>query len=164
MIINWSEENKDKDFIDTKVTNPNFQIALPISTVRVGDELTYEDIIKNLPKIIFKFYYYMDFLAIEMLSIQEFVEQIYTRFSTDKYFRDFFELSLNAKELKKIVRDYTKTILSEKYRVVDYGEYADTKEQQEEKSNLFLSKVKFLEEALDNIVKDTKIEEEETVD
>ena len=69
-----------------------------------------------------------------------------------------------AKELKKIVRDYTKTILSEKYRVVDYGEYADTKEQQEEKSNLFLSKVKFLEEALDNIVKDTKIEEEETVD
>lgn len=160
---NWASANKDQPFINSKVANPNFQFGIPTMVQNergirnqfkgeIGDVLTYDDILLNLPSIIFKFYYYMDFLAIEMLDMAEFTNQIVTRYVNDKNFREFFELPNDKNELKDIIRRYIRGILTEKYFKITGGEYADNEEQKTEKDNSFDSKIKVLNESLNTIL------------
>jgi len=158
---NWIEENKDKDFVNTKVTNPNFQIGIPtlgknydgfLDETNIENKLTYVDIIANLPFVFYKFYYYMDFLAIEMLTMQEFTKQIVNRFVDDKNFKIFFKVPVDKVELRKIIREYIVGILTEKYVINVGGAYADTSEQKRIKNETFEAKIKFLDESLDNLL------------
>tara|TARA_Y100000114_G_scaffold149438_1_gene163601 strand:- start:2845 stop:4557 length:1713 start_codon:yes stop_codon:yes gene_type:complete len=158
---NWVEENKDKEFVNTKVTNPNFQIGIPTlatgqdgfeNTTNIGKKLTYLDIIANLPFVFFRFYYYMDFLAVEMLTMQEFTKQIVNRFVDDINFKTFFKVPVDKVELRKIIREYIVGILTEKYVVNDDGAYADTPEQKRIKNETLEAKIKFLDESLDNLL------------
>ena len=129
-------------------------ISIPLKEYKgeIGEVLTYDDILLNLPSIIFKFYYYMDFLAIEMLDMAEFTNQIVTRYVNDKNFREFFEVPNDKNELKDIIRRYIRGILTEKYFKITGGEYADNKEQKTEKDNSFDSKIKVLNESLNTIL------------
>ena len=59
---------------------------------REEDKTTYEFILKNLHNIFYQFYYYMDFLALEMIPMQDFKNKIYNRFNDDESFNSLFEL------------------------------------------------------------------------
>lgn len=144
---NWSEINKDKPFFNSKVSNPNFQFGIKtVSDLEV--DLTYKNMLQYIHQIFFDFYYYMDFLAIEMLSMDVYVKSIYKRITEDETFRKLYEVPTTKNELKELIRSYTLTMLVRKYSVVKKGAYSDTKEQVIDKETKFKDKVTLLNEAL----------------
>lgn len=149
---NWSEVNKDKDFINTSVVNPNFQFALAtIDRSSVPPTLDYNNILEALHGIFYTFYYYMDFLAIEMLDMREFVKSVYVRFSEDVTFRKIYSMPNTSQELKNLMRSYILAMLVQKYRLVSRGAYADTLEQKQKKEETFQKKVISLNEEINNL-------------
>jgi len=148
---NWCEVNKDKDFVNTKVINPNFQFALSQSDKNIDSNLTYDVILEELHGIFFKFYYYMDFLAIEMLSMRDFIKSIYKRFIEDETFRKIYELPNTKKEIMDLIRSYVVTMLVQKYKIVSGGQYFDTPEQVKKKEDTFKEKIISLNEELNTI-------------
>ena len=151
---NWANENKDKDFVDTKVVNPNFQFSVP--TVQglpmdSGSVVDSDMIFANLHRTFFMFYYYMDFLAIEMIPMQNFVKAIDKRFTDDKSFKSLFEVPNTTKEKKELILNYVTTILKEKYAPVSGGFYEDTSEQTEKKDKDFESKLYNLKESVNSL-------------
>lgn len=151
---NWAEINRDKNFINTKVANSNFQfamyqeMALPDAE---GSVITTEAIFSNLHNVFFKFYYYMDFLALEMLSMQEFVKAIYRRFVDDESFLSLFEIPSSTKDKQQLIRDYTLSMLNEKYALVQGGAYSDSIEQEVNKTETKEQKLRLLDEAIQSI-------------
>jgi hypothetical protein len=149
---NWSEANKDKDFINTKVVNPNFQFALAtLGSSSMPSDLDYKDILEELHGIFFTFYYYMDFLAIEMLDMREFVKSVFTRFTEDVTFRKIYSMPSTNAEIKTLMRSYILTMLVQKYKLVPSGAYADTLEQKQKKEETFQKKVISLNEEINNL-------------
>lgn len=149
---NWSEENTGKDFINTKVINPNFQFALSsVGSSSLEADLDYQDILEELHKIFFLFYYYMDFLAIEMLDMREFVKSVYSRITDDVTFRKIYSLPSDKTEIKNLIRTYIVNMLVQKYKLVDRGAYADTAEQKSKKETTFKEKLTSLNEELNNL-------------
>lgn len=106
---------------------------------------------QNLHDIFYNFYYYMDFLALEMLPMQEFVKQIYGRFNDDKSFNSLFAVPQTTKMRKKLIRTYVLKMLVEKYSYVRGGMYEDTPVQEKEKEETFKSKLTFLDEAINSM-------------
>lgn len=151
---NWVEKNKDKPFVNSKVNNPNFQFGLNADEMSnyYGNKVTKNFLVREIHNIFFKYYYYMDFLALEMIPMLEFVKSIYTRFINDKEFKSLFDVPLDSSDLKQLLREYVRDMLVEKYQVVKKGKYADTKEQEREKDNKFQSKLTALNEALNSVV------------
>lgn len=149
---NWSEANKEQPFINTKVTNPNFQFMLPTIDRNIAeDNLEYSDILSRLHDIFFTFYYYMDFLAIEMLTMDKFVAQIYKRMTEDVTFKKLFTIPSDKQEIKNVIQKYVISILVEKYKKVVGGAYSDTPEQANKKDQTFVEKVKSLNESLNRL-------------
>jgi hypothetical protein len=149
---NWVEVNKDKDFVNTKVTNPNFQFAL--STVNYSfaeSDISYQDILDYLHQIFYTFYYYMDFLAIEMINMVEFEKSLYKRITEDVTFRKIFSVPSTKQEIKDLMRTYTIAILVEKYKIVQGGAYSDNAEQVKKKEDSLKEKILNLDEALNSI-------------
>jgi hypothetical protein len=148
---NWAEENKDKSFFNSKVINPNFQFALNQSKLPLAKDLDYPIILDQLHNIFFQFYYYMDFLAIEMLGMREFIKSIYKRFTEDVTFRKIYELPSTKKEIMDLIRAYVITMLVQKYNVVAGGKYFDTPEQVRKKETTFKDKIISLNEEINSI-------------
>ena len=149
---NWTEVNKDKDFVNTKVINKNFQFALNTTSIDIADsDITYDNILDYIHNIFYSFYYYMDFLAIEMLDMSEFLPNIYKRITEDVTFNKIFERPKTKKEIIELLRVYVLSMLVEKYQVVTFGSYADTQEQIKIKEQTFKEKVLLLNEVL-NII------------
>lgn len=149
---NWCEANVGKDFVNTKVINPNFQFALStVDRSTLESDLDYDDILGELHKIFFLFYYYMDFLAIEMLDMREFVKSVYTRITDDVTFRKIYSLPSDKTEIKNMMRTYIVNMLVQKYKLVASGAYADTIEQKAKKENTFKEKLTSLNEELNNL-------------
>ena len=151
---NWANKNKESEFIDTKVENPNFQFSVP--TVQdlpmdSGSVVDSDMIFANLHRTFFMFYYYMDFLAIEMIPMQNFVKAIDKRFTDDKSFKSLFEVPNTTKEKKELILNYITTILKEKYAPVSGGFYEDTSEQTEKKDKDFESKIYNLKESVNSL-------------
>lgn len=148
---NWSIKNKGESFINTKVENPNFQFAVKQEVESESNTITYDFVLKNLHGIFFKFYYYMDFLALEMISIQDFVSQISRRFTDDKSFNSLFEVPTDLSVKKSIIRNYVLKMLVEKYSYVIGGDYEDSDEMKAQKEENFKSKLTLLDEALNSL-------------
>lgn len=149
---NWSEVNKDKDFVNTKVINPNFQFALAtIDNTVLPKDLDYANILDELHGIFYTFYYYMDFLAIEMLDMREFVKSVFVRFTEDVTFRKIYSMPSTNAEVKTMMRSYILTMLAQKYRLVPSEAYADTAEQKKKKEETFQQKVISLNEEINNL-------------
>lgn len=149
---NWIRVNKDQPFVNTKVVNDNFQFALATIRDDIADkDITYENILAYLHNVFYSFYYYMDFLAIEMLEMNDFVANLYKRVTEDPTFNKIFSRPSSKVEIKDMLRKYILSILTQKYQVVSGGSYADSQEQINEKDKKFQEKVLLLNEAL-NIV------------
>jgi hypothetical protein len=149
---NWIEANKDEPFVFTKVNNNNFQFALNTTAFKIADNnITYENILNYIHNIFYAFYYYMDFLAIEMVDMNEFVKNIYKRITEDDTFNKIFERPSDKKEIKNLIRQYVIAILVEKYQTVSGGFYSDNQEQINKKENTFKEKVLLLNEAVNNL-------------
>lgn len=148
---NWAEENKDKPFFNTKVINPNFQFATKQLRFSVGSDLNYPVILDQLHSIFFQFYYYMDFLAIEMLGMRDFIKSVYKRFSEDETFKKIYDLPSSKKDKLDLIRAYVITMLVQKYDVVIGGKYFDTPEQVKKKEDTFKDKIISLNEEINSI-------------
>jgi hypothetical protein len=148
---NWAIQNKGASFINTKVENENFQFAVKQNDDGDSDTTTYEYILRNIHDIFYKFYYYMDFLSLEMISIQDFVKQIYNRYLEDKTFNSLFELPNTTNGKKDMIRNYVLKILVEKYSYVKGGAYEDTTQQEKEKDENFKLKLTLLDEAINSL-------------
>jgi hypothetical protein len=148
---NWAEENKDQSFFNSKVINPNFQFALNQSYRYLSNKLDYALILEELHNIFYKYYYYMDFLAIEMLNMREFIKTLYKRFSEDITFRKIYEVPSTKVETLNIIRSYVITMLVQKYSVVTGGKYFDTPEQIKKKEDTFKEKIISLNEEINSI-------------
>jgi hypothetical protein len=149
---NWVKLNKDQPFVNTKVVNENFQFALSTVDTKIADaNITYDNILSYLHQVFYSFYYYMDFLAIEMIEMNDFVRSLYKRITEDSTFNKIFSRPSTKVEIKDMIRKYILSILTEKYQVVSGGSYADSQEQINEKDKKFQEKVLLLNEAL-NIV------------
>lgn len=151
---NWSKENESNSFINSKVSNPNFQFAVP--TVQdlpsqSGKVVDSDMIFANIHRTFFMFYYYMDFLAIEMIPMQSFVKAIDKRFTDDESFKSLFEVPSTTKDKKELMLDYVTTILKEKYAPVNGGFYEDSSEQTEKKNKDFESKIYNLKESVNSL-------------
>lgn len=149
---NWTSQNKDKPFVNTRVVNENFQFMLPTTNSNFsGANIQYEDILERIHDIFFTFYYYMDFLAIEMLNMDKFISQIYKRMTEDVTFRKIYEIPNNKQQIKDIIQKYVVGILVEKYKKVVGGAYSDTNEQITKKEQTFIEKIKSLNETLNKL-------------
>lgn len=149
---NWIEVNKDKPFVNTRVTNPNFQFGIATTSNNISSSpIKNADLLDNVHNIFFKFYYYIDFLSIEMLPMQEFVKNLYTRVNEDTFFKKLYTIPSQKKDIIEMLRTYVLTLLVEKYTLVSSGEYADTIEQQAKKRELFTEKVSALNESLNSL-------------
>jgi hypothetical protein len=148
---NWSEKNKDQPFFNSKVINPNFQFGIAQLSENISDNLTNKVIIEHLHFIFYQFYYYMDFLAIEMLNMRDFIKSVYKRFSEDETFRKIYQLPDTKKEKLDLIRAYVVSMLVQKYKIVTGGEYYDSLEQKNKKEETFKQKIISLNEELNNI-------------
>lgn len=148
---NWARENKGAYFINTKVENENFQFAVKQNSQGDSDTTTYEYVLENIHNIFYNFYYYMDFLALEMIPIQDFIKQVYRRYLEDKTFNSIFQLPDTTNSKKETIRNYVLKMLIEKYSYVKGGAYADTLLQEKEKDENFKSKLTLLDEAINSL-------------
>jgi hypothetical protein len=149
---NWSEINKDKDFVNTKVVNQNFQFGLTTpGSSSASNSLDYADILAGLHKVFYLFYFYMDYLAIEMLDMKDFVKSVYTRFTEDETFRKIYSMPSTKDEIKNLIRSYVLQMLVQKYKLVTGGSYSDSIEQKKKKEETFQKKVISLNEQINNL-------------
>ena len=139
---NWVRENKDKKFVNSKVVNENFQIFTiqfldtDISTIFFPTDKKFDTptILSNLPYILFLFYQYMDFLAIEFNEVPDYVEELYKRFQEDKIFKKVFDVSTDKKVVKDMLRKYILDLLVLKYKPIENYAFADSPERIAEKN------------------------------
>tara|TARA_R100000908_G_C3753672_1_gene148016 strand:+ start:1700 stop:3352 length:1653 start_codon:yes stop_codon:yes gene_type:complete len=151
---NYLSLNPELD--ETKVISNNFMIADALNDGMISYTGSTTDEIKsskifydNIPYIFFKIYFLMDFIAIEINTMQNFVAELEKRFSENKYFKDIFTFS-SKDEKKQEIRRYIINILHTKYAIVSgsANSYPDTKEQDEEKASKFAEKLKELNEVM----------------
>jgi hypothetical protein len=146
---NWAKENKDKSFINTKVSNPNFQFGMVQKDNGLDEDLS--GFLSEFHIIMYQFYYYMDFLAIEFREIDEMVSEIYSRFTENEIFKDVFSIPDSKQARKDLIRKYINTMLIEKYQVVEGGKYADSEIDKKEKEDKFSQKIFKLSDSLNNL-------------
>jgi len=148
---NWAEINKDQPFFNSQVKNSNFQIMLPSIAYNLDSgDLTFKSVLGDLHRVIYTFYFYLDFLSLELMPLQEFIGNIFRRFSEDETFRSVFEIPTETKGIKALIFDYVRELIKLKYITVSGGEYADTIEQMEEKDAKFEEKINSLKEILNS--------------
>ena len=153
---NWVRENKDKPFVNTKVVNENFQFATASLRSRRNrlpffgrdTKSNKASIVENIKYVFFMFYFYMDFLAVEINTIEDFVKMVYKRFNEDEAFRKMYKLPKSFAQKKNLLDKYVRSILLLKYKPVTYGEYKDTKEQSKQKDEAFTEKIRGVESAI----------------
>ena len=93
----------------------------------------------------------MDYLAIEMIGMREFIKSIYKRFTEDETFKKLYELPSIKKDIMDMIRSYVITILVQKYKIVYGGKYFDTPEQVTKKEETFKQKIISLNEEINSI-------------
>jgi hypothetical protein len=116
----------------------------------VNKDTTSDVIAENLPYVMYLFYQYMDFLAIEFVPIPQFVQNILKRFEEDVAFRKIFTISNNRDEVKAALRKYIIDILVLKYHVLDNYAYADSPSQSAEKKEKKKSLIEIMDDTLKN--------------
>ncbi len=149
---NWIKKNRNEPFVNTKVVNENFQFAMATTGYDIlGDTVEYKDLLDTIHEVFFKYFYYLDYLAIEMLDMREFIMQLYTRMIENEFFRTVFTIPSTKVELKNVIRSYVVSMLVEKYSLVNAGEYSDTPEQEAEKKKKFAEKVQEMNNEINSI-------------
>ena len=145
---NFLDENPELDM--TKTISRNFFIsdAYPFvqirSTNNTINQINRDTVfINNLDFIIYKFFFYMDYVAIELNSIKDMIDELQYRFESNKYFKSIFKVT----DVNSTIREYLIEIIRQKYIVVsDFDSsgnpisFADTKTTIERKDKTYQEK------------------------
>lgn len=145
---NFLDENPELDM--TKTISRNFFIsdAYPFVTIRsinnTINQIKRDTVfIDNLDFIIYKFFFYMDYVAIELNSIKDMIDELQYRFESNKYFKSIFKVS----NVDETIKEYLIEIIRQKYIVVsDFDSngnpisFADTKTTIERKDKTYQEK------------------------
>jgi hypothetical protein len=92
-----------------------------------------QNIALQLPYVMYQFYWYMDYLSIEFLPMEKFIENLVLRIEEDAVFKKLF-VRPDRKDLKEVIRAYIQNILVYKYFSSEQGTLADTPSEKLEKS------------------------------
>jgi len=125
---NWVNANVGKPYVNTKVKNQNFQFLTHIRNENefyTSDAATPAVIARQLPYLMYEFYWHMDYLAIEFVPIPQFVASLFTRFEEDENFRKLYDVPSRSR-VKNIIREYVANILTYKYYSTTSGSFADS--------------------------------------
>ena len=153
---NWIKENEGKPFVNTKVVNPNFQIfthqatGYPEPFYPNKVQLDAVNLAKNIPYVMYQFYWYMDFLSIEFNDMKDFVAMIIKRWEEDKVFRQLFDPPKGREEIKEVLRTYILDILIYKYYSSMEAAYADTPDEMKRKFKRKEELITAMDETLNN--------------
>lgn len=136
---NWTQQNQGKPYVNSKVLNQNFQFFTYVAMAGEGQpfynkrEMSPDNIAQQMPYVMYQFYWYMDYLSIEFLPMEKFIENLVLRLEEDAIFKKLF-VRPQRKELKEVIRAYINNILVYKYFSSESGTLADTPSEKMEKS------------------------------
>ncbi len=136
---NWTKLNQGKPYVNSKVLNENFQFFTYVALANEGQpfynkgEMSADNISLQMPYVMYQFYWYMDYLSIEFLPMEKFIENLILRIEEDAIFKKLF-IRPDRKELKEVIRAYVNNILVYKYFSSEQGALADTAMEKIEKS------------------------------
>tara|TARA_R110001632_G_scaffold103759_2_gene212536 strand:- start:2001 stop:3740 length:1740 start_codon:yes stop_codon:yes gene_type:complete len=136
---NWTKLNQGKPYVNSKVLNENFQFFTYVALANEGQpfynkgEMSADNISLQMPYVMYQFYWYMDYLSIEFLPMEKFIENLILRIEEDAIFKKLF-IRPDRKELKEVIRAYVNNILVYKYFSSEQGALADTAMEKMEKS------------------------------
>ena len=135
---NWVKANQGKPNINSKVVNQNFQFFTYVAQAGQGQPF-YADasfdkstIASQMPFVMYQFYWYMDYLSVEFVPMQRFVEILFKRIEEDEVFKNLFTIP-NRKKLKDTLFAYINNIFVYKYFSSTEGYWADTLQEKIEK-------------------------------
>lgn len=135
---NWVRANMGKPWVTSKVVNQNFQFFTYVAVEGRGQpfysdgEFSQANITSQMPYVMYQFYWYMDYLAIEFVPMPKFIENLFKRTEEDGVFRKLFDVP-DRKELANTLRAYVNNILVYKYFSSEKGSYADSYLESQEK-------------------------------
>jgi hypothetical protein len=136
---NWIQQNQGKPYVNSKVLNQNFQFFTYVALEGEGqpfynkNDMTPDNIASQMPYVMYQFYWYMDYLSIEFLPMEKFIENLVLRIEEDAIFKKLF-VRPDRKQLKEVIRAYVNNILVYKYFSSEQGKLADTPMERMEKS------------------------------
>ena len=151
---NWINLNQGKDFVETKVKDPSFQIFL---FQAVGDGVPYfprkmeqtpEAYLEQMPYILFEYFFFLDYLSIQYLPMSKFVTILLKRFEEDENFLKVFTIDRDRKAIKQTILQYVSGLMYYRYYATDSKAYADTPEQFAKKKEDYDNKINELTEVL----------------
>jgi len=136
---NWIQQNQGKPYVNSKVLNQNFQFFTYVAMEGEGQpfynksDMSPDNIASQMPYVMYQFYWYMDYLSIEFLPMEKFIENLVLRIEEDAIFKKLF-VRPDRKQLKEVIRAYVNNILVYKYFSSEQGRLADTPIERMEKS------------------------------
>jgi hypothetical protein len=151
---NWIHLNQGKDFVETKVKDPSFQIFL---FQAVGEGVPYfpskmqqspEAYLEQMPYILFEYFFFLDYLSIQYLPMRKFVTILLKRFEEDENFLKVFTIDRDRKSIKQTILQYVSGLMYYRYYATDTKAYADTPEQFAKKKEDYDNKINELTEVL----------------
>jgi hypothetical protein len=151
---NWINLNQGKDFVETKVKDPSFQIFL-FQAVQEGVpyfpremEQTPEAYLEQMPYILFEYFFFLDYLSIQYLPMSKFVTILLKRFEEDENFLKVFTIDRDRKSIKQTILQYVSGLMYYRYYATETKAYADTPEQFAKKKEDYDNKINELTEVL----------------
>jgi len=136
---NWTQQNQGKPYVNSKVLNQNFQFFTYVAMTGEGQpfynkrDMSPDNITQQMPYVMYQFYWYMDYLSIEFLPMEKFIENLVLRIEEDAIFKKLF-IRPDRRELKEVIKAYINNILVYKYFSSERGTLADTPSERMEKS------------------------------
>jgi hypothetical protein len=151
---NWINLNQGKDFVETKVKDPSFQIFL-FQAVEEGVpyfpremQQTPESYLEQMPYILFEYFFFLDYLSIQYLPMSKFVTILLKRFEEDENFLKVFTIDRDRKAIKQTILQYVSGLMYYRFYATDSKAYADTTEQFAKKKEDYDNKINELTEVL----------------
>jgi hypothetical protein len=151
---NWINLNQGKDFVETKVKDPSFQIFLfqavgeGVPYFPTNMEQTPEAYLEQMPYILFEYFFFLDYLSIQYLPMSKFVTILLKRFEEDENFLKVFTIDRDRKAIKQTILQYVSGLMYYRYYATDSKAYADTPEQFAKKKEDYDNKINELTEVL----------------
>jgi len=155
---NWIEVNKGQDFVETKVKDSNFQV-FTFQAVSGGSNLPFfrgdlssdaQGFIENMPYVIYMYFFYIDYLSIQYLSMDKFVNLLFKRFEEDENFTKIFTIDKTRDALRQTITSYVTGLLYYRFYSTTTNAYADSQEQKDKKMEDFDKKIDELDDVLNN--------------
>lgn len=153
---NWVGTNQGKDFVQTKVKDPSFQLFLFQAVEDAGGmryfpanmQQTAEAYLEQMPNILFQYFFYLDYLSIQYLPMSKFVQILLKRFEEDENFLKVFKINRDRVVIRQTITQYVSALMFYRYFYVEDKAYADSPENIQKKKDAYEAKIIELNEVL----------------